>query len=1022
MNEKRKTMSQKKYWRSLDQLADPKGHRARHQREFREGAETLEVTDVTRRGFMAIMGASAALATGAGCVRKPTQYILPYTNRPEDLIPGEPRFFASTLQFGQAQLGVLVESQDGRPTKVEGNPTHPASQGATNVWAQATVLDVYDPDRSRTPLSAGSVSTWSDAAAAFDAAIAAARTRQGQGLAFLVEESRSAAFAAALATVRSELPQANIYLHDLTGTANQRAALASAGLEGRDIQYDMETAKILVALDADFMGTEGDNVRNARGFANGRRVVSENDTMNRLYAVEPAFTVTGATADNRLQIPASQVGVFLVKLAASLGTKGVQMPASLGNLPSAPANERLDRWADALADDLVANRSASALVVGNRQPAWVHGLGLALNQALGNVGTTVRVRRNAEPLAAAPASEFVQALGANAIQTLVIIGANPVYTAPADTNMRDALGRVEQTFHLGYHADETGRVATWHLPMSHALESWGDGISLDGTIAIQQPLIAPLFDSWSPLDLLSRVVSDRAFTRADEADGDVRTGYSLLRRYWRSKQRVGFETAWQTWLHEGVVDLPLPSNEVPAAQWAWLSGAISLADAPTGTNYEVVFALDAKVLDGRFANNAWMQELPDPITKLTWDNAAMIGLDTARALNLPMTAAYDNPDIPITEYGQMFAPMARISVGGRELTIPLMIVPGVSAGTIVLPLGYGREFAGSVCQGVGFDTYKLFAAATGWIAPGATITLAGGTYELATTQDHGSLEGRPILQEATLAAYREKPDFIQDNELMPEYKLRSLWEEPHPRDGQQWGMSIDLTTCIGCNACTIACQAENNISVVGKREILNGREMTWIRLDRYFSGDASNPEASMQPLACQHCENAPCEQVCPVAATVHGPEGTNDMAYNRCIGTRYCANNCPFKVRRFNFFNYAKREDDRNELLRMQRNPDVTVRFRGVMEKCSYCIQRVNEAKIRAKVRGDGVVQDGAVTPACGQVCPTQAIVFGDINDPNSRVSQAKRRNRDYAILSWLNVHPRTTYLAKIRNPNPALV
>lgn len=1045
-----KGTSVKRYWRSFDDLAQTPGFRETLRREFPAGAEEYEVSGVNRRAFIGLMGASMGLAGigAAGCVRKPTQYILPYNERPEDLIPGEARYYASALQVGPSVVGVLVASQDGRPSKIEGNPTHPLSRGTSGALAQAAVLSVYDPDRSQSARRGGEEAPLDEVLAELSALAAAATPTQGRGLAVLVEDRRSPTFVSMLAELSTALPQARIFVHDLAATNNQLAGLAMAGVTGATVTYELRNARVMLALDSDFLGTGHDNIYHAREFAMGRTVEAESDTMNRLYAVEPVFSITGATADNRLQIPASRVGEFAKALAAYLAAQGVALPQELRTLTGASTGEKFDRWVAAVGDDLLANRGHAAVLVGERQPAWVHALGFALNEALGGFENIVRIRENAAVPQGGGLSEFVAAAGE--IETLVIFNANPAYTAPGDLDVRAALGQIANVVHVGYHLDETGSAARLHLPRSHELECWGDLRAADGTASIAQPLIDPLYDSVSEIEVLACLLPEAvASTGLDAADGEPLSGYAQVRRFWRNRapqEALLFDRAWRAWVHEGVVsEATSPSRRGPLTFTGVAAAASSaIAVAPTRDALEIVWGLDTKLLDGRFANNAWLQELPESMTKLCWDNAALIGPQTARALGIPFDTTSDsvdrvsrsfglefddNPnaaDIPAVTHGQLNAPVIRLTVNGRELTLPAFVTPGVAENVIGLPLGYGRvaptlHVAMHEGQSVGFDTYPVLDSSKGWFAGGATIAATGSTYVLATTQDHGSIEGRPLVADASLEEYRARPDFVQDLELLPAEKLRSLWDEPHPRSGQQWGMSIDLTTCIGCNACTIACQAENNIPVVGKERVLQGREMSWIRLDRYYSGDAENPEAIMQPLACMHCENAPCEQVCPVAATVHGPEGTNDMVYNRCIGTRYCANNCPFKVRRFNFFNFNRENDEQNPLLRLQRNANVTVRFRGVMEKCSYCTQRLNQAKIHAKVAGHAVVADGAVIPACGQACPTGAIVFGDVNDPNSRVSQAKRRNRDFALLSWLNIHPRTTYLARIRNPNPAL-
>jgi len=1025
----------KTYWRSL---SDRAGQVAPSDTEFADGAETLEVDGVSRRAFMGLMGASAALAgVGAGCVRKPAQYILPYSERPEDLVPGVPRHFATNLQVGASALGLLVTSQDGRPTKVDGNPAHPMSLGATDARFQATVLDVYDTDRSRAPMHDGAEATWEDAEAAFETEVRdALESSRGAGFGLVVEDRMSPTLAALVASFRGAYPQAQVFVHDPTSPANQRAGLAMVGAEGFSVTYDLSKADVVVSLDADFLGTGADAVYHARGFATGRRLEDdEHSEMNRLYAIEPQFSVTGATADHRLQVPASRVGEFAKALAGAIGT------GPLGSLSGESTGERFDQWVSVLAEDLQGRDGRVAILVGERQPAWVHAIGFLLNDALGATGEVVRFAATDARIDGGSTADLAAALADGSVRRLVIAGANPAFTGPADLALADAIGDAEFSLHLGYHADETAAVCNWHLPMAHGLEAWGDIRANDGTAGIQQPLIEPLFGGWSDIELVARMLPATRLSQLVGGAEDPASGLALVRGFWRNRLGGDFERLWRRSLHTGVVaERPNPSQPTLNA------GGFSAGDAPaapTESSLEVVFALDNKILDGRFANNAWMQEMPDPVTKITWDNAALIGPATARALGIEFSVSDtgSNDDIPNTPYAKLDAPMVTLTVGDASITIAAYVTPGVAENTIVLPLGYGRRFEGKVARNVGlytdtlwlssfdsvddthtvgFDTYAVRTSASPWIATGASLSQTGDTYMIATTQDHNHLEGRPLYREASLEEYGDNPTFVDDDELMKEYNLRSLWEEPNPRDGQQWGMSIDLSTCTGCNACTIACQAENNIPVVGKARIAQGREMAWIRLDRYYSGAADDPQAVFQPVACMHCENAPCEQVCPVAATVHGPEGTNDMAYNRCIGTRYCANNCPYKVRRFNFFNFNRENDEANPLLRLGRNPDVTVRFRGVMEKCTYCTQRISAAKIAAKVNSDGVVADGAITPACGQACPSQAIVFGDINDPNSRVSRARRRNRDYALLSWLNVHPRTTYLAKIRNPNPA--
>lgn len=1051
-------MSKKRYWRSLDDLGKSPSFQRHLHREFpAENADELEMDGMSRRTFVGLMGASTALAGAglSGCVRKPAQYILPYANRPEDLIPGNPRYFASALQIGGHVQGVLVESQDGRPTKIEGNPQHPASMGRTTGGVQAAILDLYDTDRSRGAVIDGAPAT-------LGAAIEALPALDAQ-TAILVDGTKSATQNALLAlAVRGG---AKVFRTGADVPFHQEAGLAMVGAENLAPVYDTSAAKVLVALDSDFLASGPNSVAHAAGFGAGRRPDDGAAGMNRLYAVEPAFTPTGASADNRYQLPAGQIGAFATALAGAVLNGGGSAPgASAGQFTASVDDPRFQQWVSAVSTDLLANRGRSLVVVGDRQPAFVHALGALLNAALGNVGATVNYRPS-DVARGGSLRDLAAAIEGGSVSKLVILGANPVYAAPGDIDFGALMAGLETSVHVGFHYDETGRAAKVHIPQSHALEAWGDLVAADGTAAIVQPLIEPLFASYSSIEVLSYLVG------APNHDG-----LTLVKEYWGTATGgLGLgDSNWRRWLHDGVIER---TERQAAANWSFgsLGGQLGETPAmPTSGSLQAVFAVDNKVFDGRFANNAWLQELPDPISKITWDNAALINPVTARALNIPFGNSAEPTDgdryeedsnIPSTLRGGLEAPMVTVTVNGKSLELPAVVVPGVAENTVLLPIGYGRQF-GTVASVAGFPTHDLQSAEGEWIASGATLTRSRGSYPIATTQDHGSMEGRPLIREATVTEYADNPHFVDDLELMPGGKLYSLWDVDHlphddhggghgddhgdshgddhgdghgdshaaaaerdpgqqywETDPQQWGMSIDLTSCIACGACSIACQAENNISVVGKERVLEGREMAWIRLDRYFAGDPANPEVRMQPVACMHCENAPCEQVCPVAATTHGPQGTNDMAYNRCIGTRYCANNCPYKVRRFNFFNFSRENDERNPLLRMQKNPDVTVRFRGVMEKCTYCIQRINHARIEAKVnRPDGMVQDGTIVTACEQACPTGGIVFGNVADPHSRVSQLRAKDRDYALLSWVNSHPRTTYLAKISNPNPELV
>ncbi len=972
----------KPLWRSLDELEQSARAAVARDNEFlSEDPTEIEVTRVGRRKFLGVMGASTALAGVSlpGCVRKPKERILPYAQRPEDLVPGEPRFFATTARIGGTVLGLLVESQDGRPTKIEGNPDHPMSLGATSAWAQAEVLGLYDPERTRTPLLNGKKSSWDKFEGFAREHFAGLEKGMGQGLWIVAREQDSPTRDALLQElVDRRFPKARVVLHDETA--------------GQPPLVDFGKADVLLSVDADFLGSEGDAVRNARLFADRRRVEdAKNDTMNRLYAVEPAFTVTGGQADHRLCLPASQAGALLAAVAGALQKLGLDF-AGAGDLVKAAAARAIkgqDRWVKAVAKDLLANKGKCAVVVGKRQPAHVQTLGDAINTALG--APVSRPRRAPGPFNATLA-ELAGDLGTRKVDTVLVLGANPAYDAPLELKFAHNLQKAKVVIHLGSHADETAALSRWHLPESHFLECWGDHLAADGTRSIQQPLIAPLFASRSEVELLGWL-----------STGKRVRGYELVRARFKALASADFEAAWRKWLHDGLVkergDVNLADGAVDFGAQAKAWSAARAAPVPSKESLELNLQPCAKLLDGRYANNGWLQELPHPVSKLTWDNAAWLSPATAAALGLK-------------EFDRI-----KLAAGKGAVELAVAIVPGTADNTVTVQLGYGRSAGGEVLLGAGANPANLRTVTAPYIVPGAKIERAGKRRTLlASTQDHWSMEGRPLARAGTLDQYRKDPEFADKMQEHP--PLESIWTEPNEKGGHQWGMSIDLNACNGCNACVVACQAENNIPVVGKKRVLEGREMHWIRIDRYFEGDAADPGMVVQPMSCHHCALAPCESVCPVAATVHSPEGLNDMAYNRCIGTRYCANNCPYKVRRFNFFQF---NGDIDPVSKLQKNPDVTVRFRGVMEKCTYCVQRINGAKIAAKRDGDGQVRDGAAEPACAQACPPKAITFGNLNDKESQVVRRKSEPRNYTLLSELNNKPRTTYLARLRNPNPEL-
>jgi MoCo/4Fe-4S cofactor protein with predicted Tat translocation signal len=1004
------------YWRSLAQIEDRPEFRASLEREFPEGASELS-KGVTRREMMTLLGASLSLAGLAGC-RRPVEEIVPYVTAPEEIVPGIPRYYATTMPFGRSAHGLIVESHEGRPTKIEGNPSHPASLGASSTRIQASVLGLYDPDRSQSVTLKGTRTSWNDFVTAWEKLSEAHAADGGASLAVLSESFSSPTLARLASEFRARYPRAIWATYEAISDENRIAGLRSATGRDVDLLLRLDRAAVILALDADPLLTDPEMIRHARGFADGRRAGASGGAMNRLYAVEGVYSLTGAMADHRLRLESRQIAPFLAALTARLAVPGAE---SLGGTGVQGVDSR---WIDALAKDLLANRGRSVIVAGERQPAAVHAAVFALNTHLGNTGTTVsyyETKDAALPSVSSLAS-LVSSMQAGTVQTLVVLGGNPVFDAPADLDFASAMAKVPHSIALGHSVDETSSQAEWHIPRAHYLESWGDARAVGGTLSVVQPLILPLFGGRSALEVLGLMVG-----------GKDRPGYEIVRETWNPILGEGeFDTKWNRVLHDGLLsgsELPevVPTlTAQPLAELARLIGGAAgsqTAEAGSPGGLEIVFLPSPSLHDGRFANDGWLQELPDPLTKVTWDNPALVSPKTAEMLGLA------NQDL------------IRLDYTGRSLELPVWILPGMADGVVALTLGYGRRRAGRVGSGVGFDTFTVRSSKALGFDSGVKLTRLGRRHPLSATQDHGSMEGRPIVRESTVTELRsELASGSAPAEGAPAEESRqaaeeggvpgalgvfeeephhfSLWQEHSYDQGHQWGMTIDLNACTGCNACMTACQSENNIPVVGKIEVARQREMHWIRVDRYFSGEPSgSPEVVFQPVPCMHCEDAPCEQVCPVAATVHDAEGLNVMVYNRCIGTRYCSNNCPYKVRRFNFFNFTK---DTPDILKLAMNPDVTVRSRGVMEKCTYCVQRINRTKIDAKLAGRAL-RDGDVKTACQQACPASAIEFGDLRDPSSRVVKAKADPRNYALLDELNTKPRTTYLAKVRNPNPEL-
>ena len=965
----------RQYWRSLEELADSPEFRELVHREFPQHATEWH-DPVGRRGFLKLMGASLALAGASACTRQPDELIVPYVRQPENLVPGRALFFATAMPLEGAAIGLLAESHEGRPTKVEGNPDHPASLGATDVYAQGSVLQLYDPDRSISITFLGEIRPWDVFTAEMQRAMRESGG-QGDGIRFLTESLASPTLVAQMQEMLAALPQARWHQYEPVNDDHARAGAQLAFGQPVDTHYRFDRAQVVVSLAADFLGTGPGQVRYSRDFANGRRVRKARAEMNRLYVAEPTPTPTGSIADHRLPLRPSDVEPLARALAAAVSGGG---SASTGR-------EDLDRWAAAAAGDLAAHRGAGLVIAGREQPPAVHALAHAMNAALGNVGTTVVHVDPAQPPVDQTQSlrELVNDMNAGAVRLLVILGGNPVYTAPADLKFAEALGKVAVRVHLGLYDDETSALCQWHVPELHYLESWSDARAYDGTVSIVQPLVAPLYGGVSAHDVVSAFSSRPG-----------RTAYDAVRDYWQAQPQASgqdFEAFWRKALHDGVI----PGTELTEIA-VTAGGAIPpAAERPKASGIELAFAADPTVHDGRFANVGWLQELPKPFTRLTWDNAVLLAPSTAERLGLR------TQDV------------VQIAYRGRTLRAPVMVLPGQAQDTATVYLGYGRTRAGRVAEGAGFNAYALRTSDAPWFGSGAELRPTGDTYLLAGVQGHLSMENRALVRPGTIEDYRHDPEFARHLAHAPEPSM-TLYP-PYEYAGYKWGMSIDQTVCTGCSSCVIACVAENNTPVIGKNEVIRGREMHWLRVDRYYEGDPDTPSIYNQPVPCMHCETAPCEVVCPVAATTHSSEGLNEMTYNRCVGTRYCSNNCPYKVRRFNFLLYS---DFDTPSIKLARNPDVTVRSRGVMEKCTYCVQRINRARQDAKIE-DRAIRDGEVKTACQQACPTDAIVFGNLNDPASRVAQLKAEPADYGLLADLNTRPRTTYLAAIRNPNPAL-
>ncbi len=982
----------RRLWRSLEELAETPEYRKAIEAEFPQGAfrgDAGKEDQPGRRDVLKLLAASAALCGFSGCVKMPAEKIMPYVKAPEEIIPGKPLFYATSMPDRGSATGVLVETHTGRPTKIEGNPSHPASLGATSIFAQASVFTFWSPLRSQTVLREGRISDYGLLASALRELAGSGLGSKGSGLRVLTGAVCSPAFEAGMEELLRRFPEAKWHVDEPFGPGNEIAGARMAF--GREVNcvYRFDRADIVFSLDSDFLYTGPAAVRYGRDFMQ-RRVRDLPRGMNRLYAVEPAITNTGALADHRYPVRMCEVEAVARALASAVGIEVRQWESPVPKELMAAA-----------AADLISHGGRSLVIAGPDQPAPVHALAHLINERLGNSGSTVYYTA---PLGTSGArgslAELAREMENGQVRVLLIIESNPVFTAPADLDFGAKLKLVPVRIHSGLVVDETAELCNWHVPQAHYLEAWGDARSFDGTTGIIQPVIAPLYDSHPAEELLG------LFT------ADSRSQYERVRSYWR-KRRGGdnekqFQDYWETALHEGVL-AGTKYPELAVRVRGEVISEINAAGPPSRQGIELVFRPDPTIWDGRWASNLWLQELPKPITKITWDNALHMSPAMAARLGL-------GPE-----------DLVEITAGGRTVTAPVWVMPGHADQCATLTAGYGQR-GGRGGGGAGFNTYPVRTSEALHWSSGVQIRKMGGTYKLASAQiqhliaapEAGQNAGeapfeRALVKAATLEEFQRNPGFAA-----PEDPRLRQWYSLAPRyryEGYAWAMAIDLNRCIGCSACVIACYAENNIPVVGKSEVLKGRDMQWIRVDTYYRGRLENPEVYFEPLPCMHCENAPCELVCPVGATMHSAEGLNEMIYNRCVGTRYCSNNCPYKVRRFNFRLYS---DWTTGSLYGLRNPNVTVRSRGVMEKCTYCVQRINAAKIEAE-KEERSVRDGEIRTACQQACPTDAIIFGDLNDPKSLVSRRKSSPRDYPLLGELNTRPRTTYQAKLTNPSPQL-
>lgn len=1023
-----------KIWRSLRELEnDPEFLKHLHQ-EFPRGADLYEESDLSKRDFLKLMGASMALAgVGLTGCRRPESYLAPFTQGVEWTVPGKFLYYATAMPSRHGAVPLIARTTDGRPVKLEGNALHPSSNGGTDGFAQASVLDLYDPHRSRVITDNGAPVD----AAAFEGFLQNINNLTGGGLAFLVEKKNSPT----RDRLRAELERKfhGLIWCEYEPLGNDEAVAANVAVFGKgvDLAPKFERADVILAVGSDFLNVAETGIGYSTGFYARRNPDQNGSGMNRLYVVESHYTITGGMADHRLRCKASHLGEFLRRLGSAIATKTNDgtLASILGAFPKADA--LLDEaWITECANDLLNNRGRSVVLAGPQTPAALHVLIHAINKALGNLGTTLVGLANNAP-ASASISELASAIAAGAVKTLFIFGGNPAYNAPANLNFASLLSKIPDVVRLGMFVDETSKLSRWHVPAAHYLETWGDARTLDGTYTSIQPMILPLWGGVNELDILAKMLG-QAVT---EGPALVRATFDTMASAEAVRAAGNADLLWNNFLRIGF----LPNSKLPETPLEFsLSKAAALVSeykAPATTGLEIVFTQSSSVDDGRYASNSWLQETPDFVSKVTWDNVLLVSPATAKKLGVRANNFGISGDIA-QKLGNdvnydLVANIVEISDGTNTIEAAAMIVPGQADDSLSIALGYGRQGVSALMENVGFNAYPLRQTGSMCFATDISVKLTNRTYPIAQTQEHRSMEGRDLVREGTLERYQSETTFAQHMGMdahIPENI--SLYSHPKLTSREQWGMAIDLNTCTGCNACVIACYAENNVPVVGKEQVRKNRDMAWIRIDRYFAGEPENPEMLAQTMLCQHCENAPCEVVCPVNATVHSNDGLNLMVYNRCIGTRYCANNCPWKVRRFNFFDYNQRPLDKlywgafakkgmAESLQMQKNPNVTVRMRGVMEKCTFCVQRIEEAKIGRLVEaGPTPKSETSISPfevACQQACPSKSIVFGNIADPQSQVARLQQNDRGYKMLKYLNTEPRITYLARIRNPNPKM-